>query len=201
MLVWLGIVRSSTATKPPHFWNIWMALALLVFVFGLVLLGFLVLDRHVGAPSIQSVLPPPPTASQGLGVATPRVVTPSPVAPREITQPVTNDDFVDAHVTPDYLLGLRKGRTSMQADALTQPSMRKKMRVSVIVEDVGSGPEGWMWIMGKTETDTSVLMYFAEQHSVIAGVDVGDVVDVVGTLGQVKDPLVILDPSTLEKVG
>lgn len=110
-------------------------------------------------------------------------------------------DFVPAYVTPDYLMKLYVGRTTIQAQVLAEQFIGKKMRVSVRVRDIALVLVGWMRISADTGGGKLLMMYFDAQHPMLGALNAGDLVTVVGPISRSDSDYVTLDPCTLEKVG
>lgn len=166
---------------------------------GILMIGIWVLIRPYHAPAVQphgAVLAPRPR---------PPVAPDPPATPSAIAQAVaTEPGFVDAFVTPDYLLGLYEGRLDVQAQARIQPWIGKKMRVEVSVRNVSAGQNSlWMMVSARLgDVGSSIIMYFNEAAELpaIAGLQEGDVITVVGTLERADRYQVLLDPCTLERI-
>jgi len=129
---------------------------------------------------------------------------PPPPVPPAAAVPIVAPEFVPFHVTPEYLIGLFSDRTTIQGQTLLQPSVGKKMRVSVRVADIARvDAEVLIRITGHTAADTPVQMYFEKPHSdQIIGLKAPDQITVVGTITANTGPYsVTLDPCWLEKVG
>jgi hypothetical protein len=173
-------------------------IGLLGVIFGGAVGVALWVDRGTPSPPV-ATLPAAPVAT-----TTRTDVAPVPTQP-PAQAGTTEPGFVDAHVTPDYVLGLYEGRLDIQAQALVRPFIGQKMRVAIRVRNVASAPNGeWASISAELERSGSSLIMFFNEHdelSSIAGLQRGDLITVVGTLDRSDSMSVRLDPCTLERVG
>jgi TIR domain len=88
-----------------------------------------------GAKSPRQPAPPARTPDDQVPVAPSRTATPAPPAP--LDKPRRN--FVDAHVTPEYLVGLYQGNTALRAETLISEHLGRWLQVSGPLGEVHPG--------------------------------------------------------------
>jgi hypothetical protein len=133
------------------------------------------------------------------------IPAPLTVAPPQITKPPRN--FVEAHVTPEFLLKLRENNTALRAEVLIAEQLGKWMRV---VGPLGEIHPGMSFGGSKTPTmvvfsydrTTRVYMWFSpEWNDRLALLTRGEKISVVGKLKEADHTKVQLEDCELEPIA
>ena len=129
---------------------------------------------------------------------------PVPVSAPLLDTHVEERIFVGANITPEYLLGLFKDHTSIQARKLIEPFIGKWMRVSGDLSEIISSTSDRAQVTfsgrGLTGNLAPVFMYFRTKESVerLAILRRGDSLTIVGKISDINLVQIDLDPCEIE---
>jgi hypothetical protein len=107
--------------------------------------------------------------------------------------------FVGASVTPEYLTGLFKGHTSIQAQKLIEPFIGNWMAISGSLKEVMSSSPDYaqvtFWGRGVFDNLSTVYTYFRSKESIarLSILRPKDSITVVGQLKEISNIAVNLD--------
>jgi len=120
---------------------------------------------------------------------------PSPSVPAQSIasagQPTTSNDKITVDVSVDYLVGLCSGLTTLQAEQLTRPYIKKWMTASGIIEDLGQRSADEIGLL--FEHSYLSVWFDKEWHDRLSVLKRGDRITIRGQIITVKINAVRLD--------
>jgi hypothetical protein len=131
----------------------------------------------------------------------------SSLVPASVPSPSTEvgrRDFVGASITPEYLVGLFKDHTSIQANKLIEPFIGKWMKVSGHLNEVLSSTPDFAQVSfsgrGLTSDLAGIYMYFRSKDSIerLAILRRGDALTIVGEIREINSVQLTLESCELE---